>query len=122
MAKTVLIVDDDPDILESLGSLVETGLGLRTVTAASGQAGLQILAHRTIDAVVSDFRMPGMDGCTFIRRAHELHPRLPAILITAFSDVAIEEECRGMGAMAMMRKPVDPQAFEALLAQAIAAP
>jgi CheY-like chemotaxis protein len=122
VAKTILLVDDDPDILESLGTLVQLDLGFRTVTASSGQAGLQILAHRNVDAVVSDFRMPGMNGCAFIRRARAMHPHLPAILISAFQDAAVEDECRALGVDGMLKKPVDPAEFEALLEKATAGP
>ena len=122
MAKTILIVDDDPDILESLGDLVQLKLGMSAVTAPSGPEGLQILRRQAVDAVVSDFRMPGMNGCAFLHQAQELRPHLPAILISAFQNVILAEDgCDGVELAGFLAKPVDPLAFETLLASAMGA-
>lgn len=66
-----------------------------------------------------DYRLPGMNCCTFIRRARQLHSSLPAIVNTAFPDEQVEKESRTLGAD-VLAKPIDPSIFEALVEQVIA--
>lgn len=82
----VLCVDDEPNVLEGLA------LNLRrrfdVVTATSGAAGLEALERdKTIAVVVSDMRMPGMDGAEFLRRAREALPDTARILLTGQADL-----------------------------------
>lgn len=86
-ASAILVVDDEPDLLESLKELLEDCIPELTVhTASSGREGLEVLEREDVDLVVSDFRMPEMDGITFLRTARERHPRVARILLTAYPD------------------------------------
>jgi CheY-like chemotaxis protein len=120
MAKSVLIVDDDVDILDSLELYLKGPLALRAFTASSGGEALQVLQQQPIDVVVTDFRMPGMDGCTFLDHAHNLRPNLPAILISAYSDAILSEsECFRLKIVGFLNKPIDPPALKELLQKAL---
>lgn len=83
---TILCVDDEINVLEGLKiSLRKTG---RILTAESGSQGLEMLSdHPDVAVVVSDMRMPQMDGATFLARAHEMRPETVRILLTGFSDM-----------------------------------
>ena len=86
--QTVLIVDDEPDILDSLkGLLVGSLKDLRVLTSQSGPQGLTLMGLEPIDLILSDYRMPGMNGLEFLLKARERAPEVPRVLITAFPDL-----------------------------------
>ncbi|HUR24455.1 MAG TPA: response regulator [Candidatus Thermoplasmatota archaeon] len=88
--RTILVVDDEPDILFSIKLLLERSpKGLQVVTAASGVEGLDVLRSRDIDLIVSDFKMPGMDGIEFLLQAHQLKPDVPRVMFTAYADAEL---------------------------------
>ena len=81
----VLYVDDEGDILEAIQELLEAKIpGVRVLTAASGREALEVLERERIDLVVSDFKMPGMDGIEFLFQARRAHPNIPRVMFTAF--------------------------------------
>lgn len=84
---TVLLVDDEPDILSSVQLVLERSKkGLKVLTASSGAEGLELLGSRHIDLLISDFKMPVMDGIEFLAKARELRPELPRVMFTAYAD------------------------------------
>jgi len=84
---TVLIVDDEPDILESLKLLIDSELPeVRVLTASSGPNALQLLRSGGVRLIISDYRMPGMDGFEFISQARKIQPGIPTIMMTAYPD------------------------------------
>ncbi len=83
----ILIVDDEVDVLGSLKKLVERSLpDVQVITATSGRKGLDILERERVDLVMSDFKMPGMDGIEFLVQARRIRPAVPRIMFTAFAD------------------------------------
>lgn len=88
--QTILLVDDEEDIRESLKALFETCLESVSVrTAAGGQEALDLLDKEPVDVVISDYKMPGMNGLDFLQRAAKKTPSVPRILVTAFPDLEI---------------------------------
>ena len=83
----LLFVDDEPNILSSLRRLFRP-LGYTIYTAESGAAGLQLLEQETVDLVVSDMRMPEMDGARFLEQVRSRWPDTVRLLLTGYSDVA----------------------------------
>ncbi|MDO8767113.1 MAG: response regulator [Burkholderiaceae bacterium] len=83
---TILCVDDEPNILSSLRRLFRTK-GFQVRVAESGQAGLALLATEPIDLVISDMRMPEMDGAQFLAQVRERWPDTVRLLLTGYSDV-----------------------------------
>lgn len=101
----IAIADDDHRVLESLGELLESaGYSVRLFNSAEAFLGAD--AVHEIDALISDIRMPGMDGIELQQRVGVMRPGLPVILITARSDVDLagipQPNNRGV-----FRKPVD---------------
>ena len=86
-AASLLLVDDEPSILSSLRRLLRTS-GYQIHTAESGQAGLEILEREAIDLVISDMRMPEMDGATFLEQVRARWPATTRILLTGYADVS----------------------------------
>ena len=83
----LLLVDDEPDILVSVKSLLESAIpNLKVIMAPSGRAGLELLTKERVDLVMSDFKMPGMDGIEFLYQCRRLHPNIPRVMITAFGN------------------------------------
>lgn len=83
----ILVVDDEPSILSSLRRLLRAN-GMEVFTAESGQAGLAFLAQQPVDVVVSDMRMPVMDGAQFLEQVFSRWPDTKRILLTGYSDAA----------------------------------
>lgn len=83
---TLLLVDDEPGILSSLRRLFRPH-GYRILIAESGAAGLAILEKETVDLVISDMRMPEMDGATFLKAARQRWPQMMRILLTGYADI-----------------------------------
>jgi CheY-like chemotaxis protein len=83
------------DVQEVAVSSLE-GLGYEVVAAENGPAALDVLARvREVDLVLVDMAMPGMNGVEFIERARERHPKLPAVLVTGYADVAAFSPAEG---------------------------
>lgn len=82
----VLLVDDEESILNSLRRLLR-GQPYDVVLATSGAQALEIMATRPIDLVMSDARMPGMDGATLLAEVHRRYPATGRILLTGYADL-----------------------------------
>ncbi len=83
---TLLFVDDESNILSSLKRLFRP-LGYHIYTATSGTEGLDLLARKSIDLIVSDMRMPEMDGAAFLEQVAERWPNSVRILLTGYADL-----------------------------------
>lgn len=86
MKSAVLLVDDEESILNSLRRLLRSQ-PYEVVLASSGAQALEIMATRPIDLVMSDARMPGMDGATLLAEVHRLYPTTSRILLTGYADL-----------------------------------
>lgn len=95
MKKHILFVDDDPLLLEFYTAMMQKQAGAwETVSTENGAQALEILAATKFDVVVSDMRMPGMDGIEFMREVRRLHPQISRIIISGLGDQ--EEIARGL--------------------------
>lgn len=118
----VLIVDDEDDILVALKTFLEGALGLEVVAVPSGAAGLEELAKRPVDLIVSDYRMPGMDGMEFLRRAAQAAPGAPRVLLTAFPDMQLAITALNEARISrFLTKPVEPEKLAAILEELLSA-
>jgi two-component system probable response regulator PhcQ len=109
----ILVVDDEADILRSMKVYLESALGIEVATEPSGLAGLERLRAEPFDLVLSDFRMPGMDGIRFLAAALALRPDTPRILLTAFPDMALAEQALSQARVCLfLTKPIQPAALE----------
>jgi DNA-binding NtrC family response regulator len=106
----VLVVDDEEDILAALRAFLEGSLGVEVVTARSGAIALATLAKEPIDLIVSDYRMPVMDGLQFLGKTAASYPDVPRILLTAYPDMQLAITAVNQAHIArFLTKPVEPE-------------
>jgi len=102
----LLVVDDDPVIRELLERLYLQS-GYSVVTAASAEEGMRCLAAEDLDFVITDIKLPGMDGVQLISYVHQTYPDLPVIAITGYADIQIAVDVLKLGASDFVMKPFD---------------
>ena len=115
---TILLVDDDPAVGKVLGALLRQD-GLEAEHVASGEAALQALEARPFEAVVTDVRMPGMDGMELLDRIKGRWPDLPVVVLTAFGTLEQGVEAMKAGAADFITKPFDREQILAVLRKAL---
>jgi len=97
---TALVVDDDPLVLDVVARILADP-GYSVVTARDGYEAIRILAERHIDLLITDVKMPGLDGTQLGVQAKLMRPRLHIVYITGFADAA-----RGAQHGKVLEKPV----------------
>lgn len=107
---SVLIVEDHDRLREQLGQFYEQE-GFKITTAASGEEGLEKLSQEKFSIVVSDVKMPGIDGFQLARHVREKYTDTDIILITAFGNIKQAVEAMKLGASDYITKPFQPEAI-----------
>ncbi len=113
----LLIVDDELHVRESLSAWF-TEDGYDVATAAGGKEALAILGRQRFDVVITDIRMPGMDGIELQRHIHETEPEIAIILVTAYASVSTAVEALKEGAYDYLVKPFDPEEMSRVVEKA----
>ena len=105
MKHKILLVDDEPNVLKSLKRLfVETDYEI--FTAESGEQGLEVCAKEKIALIISDYRMPRMNGVQFLTKVKEQFPRTIRIILSGYADVtAIVESINDGQVYKFLSKP-----------------
>ena len=111
---TILIVDDDKALRESLEETV-AALGHRPLSAASGSEALARLQRQPVEAVLLDLHLPDMDGIEVLRRLREKPKRPLVVILTAFASAANTIEAMRLGAFDHLTKPIGRDDLDALL-------
>jgi DNA-binding NtrC family response regulator len=117
----VLIVDDE----ESLGCTLQANLeldGFEVDFANSGPAALALLERQRYDLMLSDIRMPGMNGVDLFRAARATQPAMPVVLMTAFALEGLVKQAINEGVFTVFPKPFDIGHLEAVLNRALRRP
>ncbi|TMA36879.1 MAG: sigma-54-dependent Fis family transcriptional regulator [Deltaproteobacteria bacterium] len=118
MKPRVVIVDDE----ERMAGVVAATLarvGYECEQCASGDAALAVLEEHPADVVVTDWKMPGMDGLTLLRRLRARWPAMPVVLLTAYGSVPSAVAAMREGAFDYVTKPFDNDELRALVARAL---
>jgi DNA-binding NtrC family response regulator len=94
--KRILIVEDEPPVAQALRRALNlpNGGGYLVESCESGEAALEFLKDAPFDLIISDLRLPGMNGLELIALAHQRDPQLRSVLITAFGSPQVEEKAR----------------------------
>jgi len=104
----VLILDDDIDVLAANARFLRVS-GYTVLLSNTASLALEHLQENGIDAIVTDLRMPEMDGLEFAREARMRKPLVPLLFFSAFASVADVVSAMKLGAVDFLEKPVDPE-------------
>jgi DNA-binding NtrC family response regulator len=117
--RRVLVVDDKLDMAEMIADDL-CDRGYEALAVSSGQAALRVIDSQRIDAIVTDLRMPGMDGFALVEASYKLDPSRPVILMTAFSAIDTAMRAFEVGAYQYLMKPFRLEALAQVLERALA--
>ena len=121
MAQRVLVVDDDPDLLDLITDiLMSFRYSLHVTRATDGQAAIDAIKREEFDLVLLDIRMAGMDGLEALKHIKVLAPRLPVLMITG-SDSGSASTALRLGAFGYLPKPMDLRYVEHIVSLALGA-
>jgi nitrogen regulation protein NR(I) len=116
--KQVLIVDDEPNLRKILAAQLSRD-GYDVLLAEDGEQGLALLREHHIDLVVTDLKMPKVDGMTLLREALAEQPELPIVMITAHGTVDTAVEALKLGAFDYLTKPFDKDEVRQIVGKAL---
>jgi two-component system response regulator HydG len=114
----ILVVDDEQSTREALGVLLRQD-GFEVALASSGEEALKQLSREAPDVLITDLRMPGMDGVTLLERAREHFPDLIVFLMTAYADVETGIRAMQAGAEDYLTKPLRIEELIVILGRAL---
>jgi DNA-binding NtrC family response regulator len=109
MKQKILIVDDNPDITRMLERLIGNTLQLEILTAGSAEEALRILKENTLNCLLVDMKMPGMDGMGLLRHIKKTDASLPVIIMTAYGAIETAVEAMKEGAYDFITKPFEEE-------------
>jgi DNA-binding NtrC family response regulator len=114
----ILVVDDEPKTLKYLSRYL-IKKGFEVLTAENGATALTLIEGNSVEVVVLDVLMPGMDGMTVLKKIKELSPVVQVIILTGCASVALGVQGMKDGAFDFMTKPVDPPELVRLINAAL---
>jgi len=114
---TVLIAEDDKNTREGLARAL--GSDYKVLLAESGERALEVMGATPVDVLLSDIRMPGMDGMTLLSRTMARTPQPVCIMLTAYGNVEVAVEAMKRGAYDFLTKPVNLDHLDLLLQRAL---
>lgn len=123
--KRILIVDDDPALVDVLREYIAARFGEATYvveTAANGNDGLSAVRGRRPDLVILDIEMPGMNGVEVLKQIRAIDRRIPVIMLTGTADTSVTAATLEHGAVSYAPKPLNLQYLDHLLAMFLAKP
>jgi response regulator RpfG family c-di-GMP phosphodiesterase len=113
-----LVVDDEPRLRQVLAHLMKSD-GFTCLEAGNGEEALALLQRHPVTLVMSDLRMPKMDGLELLRQVRARWPDVAVVMITAVADVEVAVSCLAIGAMDYLTKPFHLEEVRARVAQAM---
>jgi two-component system, NtrC family, response regulator GlrR len=114
----LLLVDDDPSLLRLLTLRLE-GEGYHVISADSAEAALPLLAKNSVDVVLSDLRMPGLDGMSLFDEIAKRYPGLPVVLMTAHGSIPEAVAATQRGVFGFLTKPLNTTELRDILQNAV---
>jgi DNA-binding NtrC family response regulator len=115
---SILLVDDEINTLKVLSAILKKN-GYEVTTARTAEEALDRSSKSSFDAVVTDYRLPGMDGLRFISVLRTNMPDVPVVMLTAFGTIENAVEAMKKGAFSYISKPVNPDELLTVMREAI---
>ena len=116
--KRILIVDDDPQICDTLSDILDDE-GYQVVTACDGQEALEKIRTRAFDLVITDIKMPIMDGMALLKEIEKSHADIEVIVITSYGYEGQQVEATRLGAYEYLNKPLNLDQLKNIIARAL---
>jgi CheY-like chemotaxis protein len=116
--RKVLVVDDDPVVGKSYNRVL-SGKGYVVTTAENAKEALERMSHDEYDLVVTDIKMPGMNGLELAETVKARRPWTPVLIVTGYGDAADERRAREAGVTGFLHKPLSPEMIEDSAAEAL---
>ena len=117
--RTILIVDDEEENRHIYAEILND-LGYQTIEEPDGESALmKISAGASVDLVIADYRMPGMNGLQFIESLRSVMPSVPMIMVTAFANVESYLQSFSLGVFEYMNKPFSKAEFVRIVKAAL---
>jgi len=104
----ILLVDDEPNVRKVLGALLEQA-GFGVFQAETAEEALDLVRAQDPDLILTDLKMPGMDGLQLLERIRSTFPEIPVVLLTAHGTVEAAVEAMKQGAHDFLTKPFSPK-------------
>ena len=117
--RRVLVVDDDPVVGNSFNRVLSEDKGYVVITAQNAAEALEKLRAQEYDLVVTDIKMPGMDGVELAERVKARQPWIPVVIITGYGTTENEVRAKAAGVSDFIRKPLSPEMIEESAAHAL---
>ena len=105
MGTTTVLVAEDDDLIRNIFVEIIKGESFNVIQAADGQKALNLIADNRVDMVITDIKMPLMNGLDLLAAIKREHPKLPVIVITGFNSEYSEQDALAAGADAYLTKP-----------------
>lgn len=121
MTTRILLVDDEEGLRVTLAANLELE-GFEVAEAANGAEALALLSQGAFDLLLTDIRMPGINGVDLFRKVRAEHPNLPVVLMTAYALEALVDDAMSEGVFTVMNKPFDVSGAVATLLRAARKP
>lgn len=121
MQKVILIVDDDELVRVTLKEFL-TILGFSVIEASNGIEGVEKARDNDFHILITDYKMPGMNGIEMIREIYKFKRDFKIVISTAFAGEITDEVVKELGISAVLLKPVDLGVLERLITQLLANP
>ena len=116
----ILLIDDDPVFLEAVTEAMKrTHRDITITTAGTAEHGLRLLGRQRFDVIISDFRMPGLNGIDLLQECAVACPDTPVLVLTGYGSTALEQDALNHGAYAVLQKPVDSDVLYSAVTRAI---
>ena len=117
-SKRVMFVDDEEGVRKSFDRLL-WARGFAVSTVEDGERAVSQLREEPAEVVVSDLRMPGLDGLQLLEWIHERQPQTRFILLTGYGNAEVERKARALGAYEYLNKPISPDALSLVITAAL---
>jgi len=112
----ILLVDDDEWIRDALSIYFEAE-GCHISAYKTAEQALAAMRRKKFDIIITDYKLPGIDGIAFLKRIQRSHPKAVKIMITAYPSEAVVRQAKQAGAQQLLPKPFTSETIEACLSQ-----
>jgi two-component system, NtrC family, response regulator HydG len=120
LSKSVLLVEDNElDACLTYNVLQECGTKIAVEIASTAEEGLTKVRSRPYDLIICDYRLPGMDGFSFLKLAKRIRGDMPVILLTGYPSQDLEAQVIHHGSSTYLRKPVDAQTLSKVVRESL---